>query len=81
MALSTPDKIGIGRPQDSDGVDSWMLVKALILCGKNGVFHPHRDIGDRNQFTPLFPKLSDQISVSCVNAQRNLRLVIRQGVE
>ena len=58
-----------------------MLVKSVILGGKDSLAHDERHFLDFNQGAPLFAKLTDQRTFGRVNAKWNLRPVICQDVQ
>jgi hypothetical protein len=57
------------------------LVEPLVFGGQNGVFHDIRDFADPDDGAPLLAEFAEQVTVRRDDAERDLRLVIGQGVE
>ncbi|MNC98141.1 hypothetical protein D3C83_160110 [compost metagenome] len=58
-----------------------MLVEALVLGRQNGIEHRLGHIADLHHRPALLAELSDQLAVSAVHAQRDLRLVVGEHPE
>ena len=58
-----------------------MLIETLVFRGQNGVFHDIRDFADAHDRTPLLAEFAEQVAFRRHDPQRDLGLVIGQGVE
>jgi len=46
-------------------IDTAMLIKALVLCCKNSLFHQFWNFTNLDQCTPLFAELTQQLLLQC----------------
>ena len=58
-----------------------MRIETLIFRGQNGFFHQIRHFGDRHDGPALLPELTQQVPFRRDDPQRDLGLVVGQGLE
>ena len=65
----------------ADEVDAAVFVEAGVFDGQHRAFHHRRDLRDRHEVAVLDAELPDQHIVERVNAQRDLRAVVGDGID
>ena len=73
--------VGQRGAQHAQIVDAAVLIEALVLGGEDRVLHDIRDFADRDDGAPLLAEFAEQDAVGGEDAQRDLRLVVGEGVE
>ncbi len=81
LAPPPGDQIRIGRSYDADIIDAGMLVEPVVLGGEDRLLHHRRDVLDADRHAAFLAELADQDAVGGVDAQRDLGLVVGDGVE
>src|SRR3546814_10537596 len=75
--------LGYEAHRDHPGLQQSLPTRcwSYLFGGQNGVFHDIRDFADPDDGPPFLAEFADQLTVCGHDAQGDLRLVIRQGVE
>ena len=81
MFLAAADEIASCSPQNTKRVNAPVLIKTLIFCGQDGLLHHLRDFLYTDDGSPFLAEFADQMTVSGVYPERNLRAIISQYFE
>ena len=81
LALAAGDEVGTCGTQHAGEVDAGVLIEAVVLGGQDGVLEDRRDVLDADEGAALFSVLADQGAVGGIDAQRNLGVVVGQGLQ
>ncbi len=79
--LGAGGQIGQRRAGNGQVVDAAMLIETFIFRRQNGLFHHIRHFPDADHGTPLLPELAQKVAFRRYDPQRDLRLVVGQGLE
>ena len=81
LAFAAGGEVGAGGPQDAQEVHARVLVEAVVLGGEDRLLEHRGHVLDADEGAPLLAVLPDQGPVGRVDAQRDLGVVVGQGLE
>ena len=81
LAAAAGHEVRHRRAQQPRVVDAAVLVKAVVLRSQDGLLQGLRDFAEGQEVAPLLAEFADQHAIGRPDAQRNLRPVVRQGVD
>ena len=80
LTFATGEKVRESSAGDAGKFNAGMLVETVVFSGEHRVFHKRRHVLEMHEVTPLFAEFADQGALGAVDAKRNFRSVVGEGI-